>query len=75
MDVVDEPGTRHFNWPNGTGMHVVVNQMSRQVFLMDNKMYRSMMVQMLLRPASDFAEDFTLVVDNSPWARAYKVTN
>jgi len=75
MDVVDESGTRHFEWPNGTGMHVVVNQMSRQVFLMDAKMYRSMMVQMLLRPALDFAEEFTLVVDNSPWARAYKVTN
>jgi dolichyl-diphosphooligosaccharide--protein glycosyltransferase len=56
-------------------MHVVVNQMSRQVFLMDAKMYRSMMVQMLLRPASDFAEEFTLVVDNSPWVRAYKVSN
>ena len=75
MDVVDESGTKHFEWPNGTGMHVVVNQMSRQVFLMDAKIYRSMMVQMLLRPALDFAEEFTLVVDNSPWARAYKVTN
>ncbi|SFL46758.1 dolichyl-diphosphooligosaccharide--protein glycosyltransferase [Desulfomicrobium norvegicum] len=75
MDVVEDSGTRHFEWANGTGMHVVVNQMSRQVFLMDDKMYRSMMVQMLLRPASDFAEEFTLVVDNSPWARAYKVTN
>jgi len=75
MDVVDESGTKHFEWSNGTGMHVVVNQMSRQVFLMDAKMYRSMMVQMLLRPALDFAEEFTLVVDNSPWARAYKVTN
>jgi dolichyl-diphosphooligosaccharide--protein glycosyltransferase len=73
MDVVEDSGTRHFEWPNGTGMHVVVNQMSRQVFLMDTKMYRSMMVQMLLRPALDFAEEFTLVVDNSPWARAYKV--
>ncbi|SFJ05811.1 dolichyl-diphosphooligosaccharide--protein glycosyltransferase [Desulfomicrobium apsheronum] len=73
MDVVEDSGTRHFEWPNGTGMHVVVNQMSRQVFLMDAKMYRSMMVQMLLRPASDFAEEFTLVVDNSPWTRTYKV--
>jgi len=73
MDVVEKSGTRHFEWPNGTGMHVVVNQMSRQVFLMDAKMYRSMMVQMLLRPASDFSDEFSLVVDNYPWARAYKV--
>jgi dolichyl-diphosphooligosaccharide--protein glycosyltransferase len=52
---------------------VVINQMSRQVFLMDAKMYRSMMVQMLLGSALDFADDFTLVVDKFPWVRAYKV--
>jgi dolichyl-diphosphooligosaccharide--protein glycosyltransferase len=73
MDVMTAEGDRHFQWPQGTGSHVVVNQMSRQVFLMDAKMYRSMMVQMLLRPASDFSDEFSLVVDNSPWARAYRV--
>jgi dolichyl-diphosphooligosaccharide--protein glycosyltransferase len=31
------------------------------------------MVQMLLRPATDFEGEFSLVVDNFPWARAYKV--
>jgi len=36
-------------------------------------MYRSMMVQMLIRPPQDFADDFTLVVEKYPWARAYKV--
>lgn len=73
MDVMSAEGDRHFQWPQGTGSHVVVNQMSRQVFLMDDKMYRSMMVQMLLRPASDFSDEFSLVVDNFPWARAYRV--
>ncbi|MDO9582817.1 MAG: STT3 domain-containing protein [Desulfomicrobium sp.] len=73
MDVVEAEGAKHFQWPHGTGTHVVINQMSRQVFLMDAKIYRSMMVQMLLRPASDFSDEFSLVVDNYPWARAYKV--
>lgn len=73
LDVVEAEGAKHFQWPHGTGMHVVINQMSRQVFLMDAKIYRSMMVQMLLRPASDFEGEFSLVVDNFPWARAYKV--
>jgi dolichyl-diphosphooligosaccharide--protein glycosyltransferase len=73
MDVVERDGARHFQWPHGSGTHVVINQMSRQVFLMDAKMYRSMMVQMLLRPATDFESEFSLVVDNFPWARAYKV--
>jgi dolichyl-diphosphooligosaccharide--protein glycosyltransferase len=73
MDVVEAEGVRNFQWPHGTGTHVVINQMSRQVFLMDAKMYRSMMVQMLLRPATDFESEFSLVVDNFPWAGAYKV--
>lgn len=73
MDVVGAEGVRYSEWPHGTGRHVLINQMSRQVFLMDAKMYRSMMVQMLLRPGSDFEDEFSLVVDNFPWARAYKV--
>ena len=73
LDVVNADGGRHFQWPSGTGFHVVINEMSRQVYLMDAKMYRSMMVQMLLRPASDFSDEFSLVIDNYPWVRAYKV--
>jgi dolichyl-diphosphooligosaccharide--protein glycosyltransferase len=73
LDVVEDKGTRHFEWQNGSGSHVLINQAARQVFLMDQKMYRSMMVQMLIAPPEDFAEDFTLVVDRYPWVRAYKV--
>lgn len=73
LDVVEAAGPRHFEWAKGAGMHVLVNQLARQVFLMDSKMYRSMMVQMLIAPPQTFAEDFTLVVDRYPWARAYKV--
>ena len=73
LDVIQSDGDRHFTWPNGTGMHAVINQYSRQVFLMDAKMYQSMMVQMLIKPAADFAEDFELVLDRSPWNRVYKV--
>jgi len=73
LDVVEGNGTRHFEWQNGSGSHVLINQAARQVFLMDQKMYRSMMVQMLIAPPEDFAEDFTLVVDRYPWVRAYKV--
>lgn len=73
LDVVEDKGTRHFEWQNGSGSHVLINQAARQVFLMDQKMYRSMMVQMLIAPPGNFAEDFTLVVDRYPWVRAYKV--
>ena len=73
LDVIEEKGTRHFEWPNGSGTHVLINQFSRQVFLTDSRMYRSMMVQMLVAPPEKFAADFTLVVDRYPWVRAYKV--
>ncbi len=48
LDVVEQNGTRHFDWSNGAGSHAVINQFSRQVFLLDSKMYRSMMIQMLI---------------------------
>lgn len=73
LDVVEANAVRNYKWPHGSGKHLVISQMSRQVFLMDAKMYRSMMVQMLLRPATDFEGEFSIVVDNYPWARAYKV--
>ncbi len=75
LNVVEEKGTKRLEWPNGSGSHVLINQGARQVFLMDDKMYRSMMVQMLIAPPELFAEDFTLVVDRFPWVRAYKVKN
>lgn len=73
LDVVEEGKTNHFSWTNGTGSHVLINQFSSQIFLMDDQMYRSMMVQMLIAPPETFAEDFTLVVDKYPWVRVYKV--
>lgn len=73
LDVIQSDGDRHFTWPNGTGMHVIINQYSSQVFLMDAKMYRSMMIQMLIKPATDFADEFELILDRSPWNRVYKV--
>jgi len=73
LDVIDAKGTRHFEWANGAGAHALINPASQQVFLMDSKMYNSMMVQMLIAPPEKFADDFTLVIDRYPWVRAYKV--
>ena len=73
LDVIGEDKTRHFVWSNGTGKHVLINQNSRQVFLMDPKMYKSMMVQMLINDPQSFEPYFELVNDKYPWARVYKV--
>lgn len=72
MDVLEENGPRRFAWPNGSGSHLLINQLSRQVFLTDTRMYRSMMVQMLIADPSSFEPYFELVDDRYPWARVYK---
>jgi dolichyl-diphosphooligosaccharide--protein glycosyltransferase len=72
LDVLEQDGIRHFEWPKNAGSHVVVNQLSRQVFLMDTKMYRSMMVQMLIGDAKLFEPHFELVDDKFPWTRVYR---
>jgi len=72
MDVIDSTQNRRFEWPNGTGMHVILNQMSKQVFLMDSKMYKSMMVQMLIGDTKYFEPHFELVDDKFPWTRVYR---
>jgi dolichyl-diphosphooligosaccharide--protein glycosyltransferase len=72
VDVIDDKQGKRFEWPNGSGMHLVLNQMSKQVFLMDTKMYGSMMVQLLIADARSFEPYFELVDDKYPWTRVYR---
>lgn len=72
LDIVEQNATRHFDWTKGAGSHAVINQLSRQVFLMDSDMYGSMMIQMLIADPRSFEPHFELVDDRFPWARAYR---
>jgi dolichyl-diphosphooligosaccharide--protein glycosyltransferase len=73
LDIIDDGDTaRHMSWQNGSGLHLILNQRSNQVFLMNPKIYNSMMIQMLIGDPQDFAPHFELVEDNYPWVRAYK---
>ncbi len=73
LDAITDKGTRHLTWSNGNNLHAVMNQLSREVYLMDTKIYRSMMIQMLIAPPEQFEPYFKLSVDHYPWARAYRV--
>jgi dolichyl-diphosphooligosaccharide--protein glycosyltransferase len=73
MDVLEQRGNRHFDWPNGTGVYAVLNRVTQELYLMDATIYKSMMVQMLVRDPERFDEHFELKVDRGPWARAYVV--
>lgn len=75
LDVITEKGPRSMTWPNGKGLHAILNQLSQEVYVMDTKIYRSMMIQMLISPSERFAPYFKLAVDHYPWARAYEVTD
>jgi dolichyl-diphosphooligosaccharide--protein glycosyltransferase len=72
VDIIDDNQNRRFEWANGTGMHLILNQMSKQVFLMDSKLYNSMMVQMLIGDTKSFEPHFELVDDKYPWTRVYR---
>ena len=72
FDVLDPENPRHFDLPNATGIYAVLNRLSQELYLMDEKIYKSMMVQMLTRDPAGFDEDFELVVDNYPLNRVYR---
>jgi dolichyl-diphosphooligosaccharide--protein glycosyltransferase len=75
LDIISETGVQHKIWPHGKGLHVLFNQLAQEIYVMDDKIYQSMMVQMLISPPEHFAPYFQLAVDHYPWARAYLVTN
>ena len=73
LDVIGQQGGKHFSWGNGTGLFAILNQFSNEVYVMDGTIYKSVMVQMLISDPQKYEQDFDLVVDNWPWARAYRV--
>jgi dolichyl-diphosphooligosaccharide--protein glycosyltransferase len=73
LDIINQEGSRRMTWPNGKGLHGIINELSREVYVMDSKIYRSMMVRMLIGQPKDFEDHFKLAVDHFPWARAYKL--
>jgi dolichyl-diphosphooligosaccharide--protein glycosyltransferase len=71
--VMDDGSTRRYAWAGGAEAYCVANRMTGQIYVMDATIFESMMVRMLLDDPAEFQEHFELVVDRSPWARAYRV--
>ena len=71
LDVINKKGARSFSWSSGRGVHALLNKLSKEMYLLDDKMYNSMMVQMLIKDPENFEDNFKLVVDHFPWNRAY----
>ena len=73
LDMLDEAGNSSLSWPRGSGVHVVMNMQTREVFRLGATAYRSAMVQLLIGEPGRFARDFELVIDAAPWARVYRL--
>jgi dolichyl-diphosphooligosaccharide--protein glycosyltransferase len=74
MILIMENGERkRYSWPNMTGLYVIANRATGQLFVMQEELFDSMLVQMLLGDPTRFSGEFELVVDRAPWARAYRV--
>ncbi|ACV67587.1 Oligosaccharyl transferase STT3 subunit [Desulfohalobium retbaense DSM 5692] len=74
LDVIDESGRNHRSWPNSGNIHAVLNQLSRELYIMDDTVYNSLLVQMLIGESDQFAPHFELVQDRFPWTRVYRVS-
>lgn len=73
MDIVTKKGTGHYGFQNKNGFYAVLNKLSKELYLMDATIYKSLMVQMLLKSPQNFEEHFELVVNRFPWNRVYRI--
>jgi len=74
LTLVEQDGSvRKRDWLRPGAPFAVVNRATGEAFVMEARVYNSMMVRMLLDDPREFEPHFTLVVDNGPWCRAYRV--
>lgn len=74
LTLVEQDGSvRKRDWLRPGAPSAVVNRSTGEAFIMEGRIYNSMMVRMLLDDPREFEPHFTLAVDNGPWCRAYRV--
>ena len=66
VDMIAAEGVEHHDYMRQSGIHLVIDMLSGSQFIMDSAMYKTMMVQMLLRKSDDpaLAPYFRLVYGN-----------
>lgn len=75
-DLLDSGGAQHYEYPGDpAGFHLLVNMQGGAVYLLDDRAYRSNLVQLMLLPPSSFASSgpFRLLIDNNPHARVFQL--
>jgi dolichyl-diphosphooligosaccharide--protein glycosyltransferase len=72
LTLIRQGNIRTESWSNSSDVYAVLNQVAGELFIMDSKIYDSMMVRMLLDDPSQFSDHFELVMDRAPWVRVYR---
>ncbi|AGW14065.1 STT3 domain-containing protein [Megalodesulfovibrio gigas] len=75
IDVLDRKERRSDVFPRNQGPHLVVHMAAQKYYLLDDQIYNSMMVQLLLEDPKKprFGDYFSLVYDDFPDVRVFEV--
>ncbi len=74
LDVFLPTGVRKYKYTNNSGLHVLVNPITKESYLLHTRAYESMAVQLLVADPKDehINRYFELVYDKTPWVRMYR---
>jgi hypothetical protein len=75
-DLLDQSGSKHHVFPEYEGgPHLLMRMDSFETYLLDDRAYRSTLVQLLLEPGSSFGEagSYELLVDGTPDVRLFRL--
>jgi dolichyl-diphosphooligosaccharide--protein glycosyltransferase len=76
VDLLDESGEQHYDYPaNAGGPHLLLNNVTGEVVLLDETAYRSTFIQLLILPADqlDDVSAFKLLIDDQPFVRVFEL--
>jgi hypothetical protein len=74
IDLLDETQSQHYDYPeNGGGPHLLLNNATGEVLLLDERAYRSVFIQFLILPVERLGKalPFKLLIDEQPFIRVF----
>ena len=76
VDILDESVEQHYDYPaNAGGPHLLLNNTTGEVMLLDETAYRSTFIQLLILPADQLenVSPFRLLIDDQPLVRVFEL--
>lgn len=76
VDILDESGEQHYDYPaNAGGPHLLLNNATGEVMLLDETAYRSTFIQLLISPVDQLEDGspFRLLIDDPPFVKVFEL--